>query len=166
MTVSWLYSKFQHTFLFNYKKRSFSPRLISIDTVVISFMWRFLKVNLLWAWQRTLTPNPSWTSGVVATLWHRWGWHCHNLVARSKIRVVATQLSKIFTTSVFHVFRTLLQRLCTIATTLTIGFLSHFTTDYSDSFPTIISSNKLRVTKLLCGTKSTWCLLKELFIYS
>ena len=165
MTVSSFYSKFQYTFLFSYKKRSFSS-WINFHRSCGYFMGRFLKVNLFWARKRTLTPNSSWTSGVVATLWHRWGWHCHNLVARSKIRVVATQLSKIFTTSVFHVFRTLLQRLCTIATTLTIGFLSHFTTDYSDSFPTIISSNKLRVTKLLCGTKSTWCLLKELFIYS
>ena len=165
MTVSSFYSKFQYTFLFSYKKRSFSS-WINFHRSCGYFMGRFLKVNLVWAWQRTLTPNSSWTSGVVATLWHRWGWHCHNLVARSKIRVVATQLSKIFTTSVFDVFRTLLQRLCTIATTLTIGFLSHFTTDYSDSFPAIISSNKLRVTKLLCGTKSTWCPLKELFIYS
>lgn len=127
------------------------------------FMWRFHELNLVWAQQRTLTPNPSWNSGVVPTLWQHWGWHCHNLVARSKMRVVATPVSKILTTSVFDVVKTLLQRQCNVATTLTVGILGHFTTNYSDSFPSITSSNKLRVTKLLRGTESKSCLLKELF---
>ena len=79
------------------------------------------------------------------------------------MRVVATPVSKILTTSVFDVVKTLLQRQCNVATTLTVGILGHFTTNYSDSFPSITSSNKLRVTKLLRGTESKSCLLKELF---
>ena len=51
---------------------------------------------------------------------------CHNVVARSKIRVVPTSLSDVVTTSLSDVAKTLSKRCYNVATTLSIGFLGHF----------------------------------------
>ena len=80
---------------------------------------------------------PSWHSDVVTTLSQRCCWRCHNVVARSKMRVVPTSVSDVVTTSLSNVVKTLPQRCCNVATTLSIGLLGHFTTDYSDFFPFI-----------------------------
>ena len=64
-------------------------------------------------------------------------WHCHNVVTRSKMRVVPTSVSDVVTTSLSDVIKTLPQRCCNVATTFSIGFLGHFTTDYSDFYPFI-----------------------------
>ena len=62
---------------------------------------------------------------------------CHNVMVRSKMRVVQTSVSDVVTTSLSDVIKTLPQRCCNVATTFSIGFLGHFTTDYSDFFPFI-----------------------------
>ena len=80
---------------------------------------------------------PSWHSDVVTTLSQRRCWRCHNVVARSKMRVVPTSVSDVVTTSLSNVVKTLPQRCYNVATTLSIGLLGHFTTDYSDFFPFI-----------------------------
>ena len=80
---------------------------------------------------------PSWHSDVVTTLWQRRCWRCHNVVTRSQIRVAPTSVSDVVTTSLSDVIKTLPQRCCNVATTFSIGFLGHFTTDYSDFFPFI-----------------------------
>ena len=51
---------------------------------------------------------------------------CHNVVARSKIRVVPTSLSDVVTTSLSDVAKTLPKRCYNVATTLSIGYLGHF----------------------------------------
>ena len=58
---------------------------------------------------------------------------CHNVMVRSKMRVVQTSVSDVVTTSLSDVIKTS-QRCCNVTTTLSIGFLGHFTTDYSDFF--------------------------------
>ena len=62
---------------------------------------------------------------VVTTLWHGRKW------------VVPTSVYDVVTTSLSDVIKTLPQRCCNVATTFSIGFLGHFTTDYSDFFPFI-----------------------------
>ena len=52
---------------------------------------------------------------------------CDNVVAWSKMRVVPTSVS--------DVVKSLPQRCCNVAATLSIGLLGYFTTDYSDFFP-------------------------------
>ena len=79
---------------------------------------------------------PSWHSDVVTTLSQRRCWRCHNVVARSKMRVVPTLVSDVVTTSLSNVVKTLPQRCYNVTTTLSIGLvLGHFTMDYSDFFP-------------------------------
>ena len=80
---------------------------------------------------------PSWHSDVVTTLPQRCCWRCHNAVTRSKMRVVPTSFSDVVTASLSDVIKTLPQRCCNIVTTFSIGFLGHFTTDYSNFFPFI-----------------------------
>ena len=63
-------------------------------------------------------------------------WHS-NVVTRSKMRVVPLSVSEVVTTLLSDVIKTLPQRCCNVATTLSIGFQGHFTTDYSDFFPFI-----------------------------
>ena len=53
------------------------------------------------------------------------------------MRVIPTSVSDVVTTSLSDVIKTLPQHYYNVATTLSIGFLGHFTTDYSDSFPFI-----------------------------
>ena len=48
--------------------------------------------------------------------------------------VVPTSVSNVVTTSLSDVIKALPQRYYNVATTLSIGFLGHFTTDYSDFF--------------------------------
>ena len=60
---------------------------------------------------------------------------CDNVVAWSKMRVVPTSVSGFVTTLLSNVVKKLPQRCYNIATTLLIGLLGHFTTDYSDFFP-------------------------------
>ena len=75
---------------------------------------------------------------------------CDNVVvARSKMRVVPTSVSDVVTTSLSDVVKTLPQRYCNVATTLNIGLLGHFTTDYSNFFSFI----ETRVAKVLSGIK-------------
>ena len=81
--------------------------------------------------------HPNWHSDVVTTLSQRRCSRCHNVVARLKMRVVPTSVSDVVTTLLSDVIKTLPQRCCNVATTLSIGFLGHFTTDYSDFFPFI-----------------------------
>ena len=80
---------------------------------------------------------PSWHSDVVTTLSEHRFWRCHNVVAPSKMRVVPTSVSDVVTTSLSDLIKTLPKRCCNIATTLSIGFLGHFNTNYSDFFPFI-----------------------------
>ena len=80
---------------------------------------------------------PSWHSDVVTMLSQCRCWRCHNVVTRSKMRVVPTLVYDIVTTSLSDVIKTLPQRCCNVTTALSIGFLGHFTTDYSDFFPFI-----------------------------
>ena len=61
----------------------------------------------------------------------------HNVSARSKMRFVPTSVSDVVTMSLSDVVKTWQQRCYNVATTLSIGFLGHFTTDYSDLFPFI-----------------------------
>ena len=63
-------------------------------------------------------------------------WHS-NVVAWSKMRVVPRSVSDVVATSLFDVVKTLPQHCYNVATTSSIGFLGHFTTDYSDFFPFI-----------------------------
>ena len=49
----------------------------------------------------------------------------------------ANVVSNVVTTSLSDVIKTLPQGCCNVATTLSIGFPGHFTTDYSDFFPFI-----------------------------
>ena len=58
-------------------------------------------------------------------------------VAQSKMTVVPTSVSDVVTTLLSDVIKTLPQRCCNVTTTLSIGFLGHFTTEYSDFFPFI-----------------------------
>ena len=46
----------------------------------------------------------------MTTLSQRRGWRCHNVVRRSKMRVVATSVSDVVTTSLFNVVKMLAQR--------------------------------------------------------
>ena len=62
---------------------------------------------------------------------------CHNVVARSKMRVVPTSVSEVVTTLLSDVIKTLPQRCCNVTTTFSIIFQGHFTTDYSNFFPFI-----------------------------
>ena len=71
-------------------------------------------------------------SDVVTTLSQRRGWRCHNVVARSKMRVVATSVSDFGTTSSCDIVKTLPQRrhnvkqlLCRPFYYRQIWFLSH-----------------------------------------
>ena len=70
---------------------------------------------------------------------------CENVVTTSLLtlsqrcdtvvnEVVPTSVSDVVTTSLSNVIKTLPQRYCNIVTTLSIGFLGYFTTDYSDFF--------------------------------
>ena len=81
--------------------------------------------------------QPSWHRHVVTTLSQRRCWRCHNVVTWSKMRIVPTSVSDVVTTSLSDVIKTLPQHCCNVATTFSIGFLGHFTTDYSDFFPFI-----------------------------
>ena len=83
------------------------------------------------------TTLPSWHSDVVTTLLKRRCWRCHNVAARSKMRVVLTSVSDVVTTSLSNVVKKLPQRCYNVTTTLSIALLCHFTTDYSDFFPFI-----------------------------
>ena len=83
--------------------------------------------------RRSNSPIPNWHNDVVTTLSQR----CHNIVARSKMRVVPTSVSNVVTTLLSNVVKTLPQRCYNVATTLSIGLLGHFATDYSDFFPFI-----------------------------
>ena len=51
---------------------------------------------------------------------------CHNVVARSKIRVVATSISNVVTTSLYDVAKMLPQRCYNVATTSTNGCIGAF----------------------------------------
>ena len=62
---------------------------------------------------------------------------CHNVMVRSKMRVVQTSVSDVVTTSLSDVIKTLPQHCCNIGTTLSNAFLGHFSTEYSDFFPFI-----------------------------
>ena len=53
-------------------------------------------------------------------------------LVRAKMRVVPTSVSDVGTTSLADVIKTLPQRYYNVATILSIGFLDHFTTGYSD----------------------------------
>ena len=70
---------------------------------------------------------------------------CENVVTTSLLtlsqrcdtvvnEVVPTSVSDVVTTSLSNVIKTLPQRYCNVVTTLSIGFLGYFTTDYSDFF--------------------------------
>ena len=59
---------------------------------------------------------------------------CDNVVALSKMRVVRTSVSDVVTMSLSDVIMTLPQRCYNLTTTLTIGFLDHFTTEHSAFF--------------------------------
>ena len=72
----------------------------------------------------------------VVTTSQRRCWRCHN-VARSKMRFVPTLVSYVVTKSLSDVVKKLPQLCCNLTTTLSIGFLGHFTTDYFDFFPFI-----------------------------
>ena len=100
--------------------------------VFYHFVGLALKICL---WYGTF--QPSWHSDVVTTLSQRRCWHCHNAVAQSKMRFVATSVSDVVTTSLSDVSKKLPQRCCNVAATLSIKFLGHFTTDFSDFFPFI-----------------------------
>ena len=76
-----------------------------------------------------------------ATLWR--GWRCHNVTARSKMRVVATSVSGIVTKLLSDVVRTMPQRCYNVTTTLTIWFVNHFITDNSDFFPALSIESSL-----------------------
>ena len=85
---------------------------------------------------------PSWHSGVVITSQRRC-WCCHNVVARSKIRVVLMSVS--------DVVKTLLQRF------QALNFKAILLRTILISFP---SSKCERVTKVLSGIKHTSFLFK------
>ena len=76
---------------------------------------------------------PSWHSDVVTTLSIRCCWRCHNVVAWLKMRLVPTSAFDV-TTSLSDVIKALPQRCYNVATTLSTGFLGHFTMDYFDFF--------------------------------
>ena len=80
-------------------------------------------------------------------------WHCHNVVTRSKMRVVPTSVSDVVTTSLSDVIKTLPQRCCNVATTFSILLQTILI-----SFP---SSKRERVTKVLSGIKHTSSLFKR-----
>ena len=69
---------------------------------------------------------PNWHSDVVTTLWQRRGCRYHNFVASSKMRVVATSVSNVVTTSLYDVAKTLPQCCYNVATTLTNGCVGAF----------------------------------------
>ena len=102
--------------------------------------------------------HPSWHSDVMTRLSQRRCYRCCNVATRSKMRVVPTSVSSVVTAWLSDVIKTLPQRCCNVATTFIIGFLGHFTTDYSDFFP---SSKRERVTKVLSGIKHKSSLLKK-----
>ena len=77
---------------------------------------------------------PSWHSDVATTLSQRRCWRCHNVVARSNRRVVPTSVSDVVITLLSDVVMTLSQRCYNVTTTLSIGFIGHFTTHYSVFF--------------------------------
>ena len=79
---------------------------------------------------------PSWHSNVVTTLSQSRCWRCHSIVSQSKMRVVPKSVS-VAITSLLDVIKKLSERCYNVATTLNIGFLGHFTTDYPDFFPFI-----------------------------
>ena len=62
---------------------------------------------------------PSWHSDVVTTLSQHYWWRCHNIVARSKVRVVPTSVSDVMTTPQSDIVKTLPQRCYNVATRLT-----------------------------------------------
>ena len=109
-----------------------------------------LDINIKRVETESLQSNkPSWHSEIVTTLLQRRGWRCQNVVAQSKIRVVAMSVSDVVTTSLSKYVKTLPQRCYNVATTLSIWFLRHFITDNSDFFATIETWE---------GYKSTWAL--------
>ena len=61
----------------------------------------------------------------------------HNVVARSKMRAVPTSVFHVVTKQLSAVIKTLPRRCCNVPPTVSIGFLGHFTTGYSDYFPFI-----------------------------
>ena len=67
------------------------------------------------------SPRYSYPAGTVA-LWLRCSWCCHNVVARSIMRVVATSVSDVATTS-YDVATTLLQRRYIIKQWMSTRFL-------------------------------------------
>ena len=98
---------------------------------------RFLRIS--YKDQKTSYHNflPSWHSDVVTTLSQRRCWRCPNVVARPKMRVMPTLVSDVVTTSLSDVLKIMPERCYNVASTLSIGFLGHFTTDYFDFFPFI-----------------------------
>ena len=78
---------------------------------------------------------------------------CHNVMVRSKMRVVQTSVSDVVTTSLSDVIKTLPQRCCNVATTFSILLQTILI-----SFP---SSKRERVTKVLSGIKHTSSLFKR-----
>ena len=62
---------------------------------------------------------PSWHSDVVTTLSQHYWWRCHNIVARSKVRVVPTSVSDVMTTPQSDIVKTFPQRCYNVATRLT-----------------------------------------------
>ena len=94
-------------------------------------------VYLVFSFSALELKQPSWHNDVATTLSQRRCWRCHNVSARSKMRFVPTSVSDVVTMSLSDVVKTWQQRCYNVATTLSIGFLGHFTTDYSDLFPFI-----------------------------
>ena len=69
---------------------------------------------------------PSCHTNVVITLSQRWDWGCHNVVARSKMRVMATSVSNDVTATLYDVAKTLPQRYYNAAKTSTNGCVGVF----------------------------------------
>ena len=115
----------------SYQNKKLEQNLSHIITKLHILNESIIELATICLWDKI----PSWHRDVVTTLSQRRCWRCHNVVARSKMRVVPTSVSNVVTTSFSDVIKMLPQRCCNVATLLSIGFLGHFTTDYSHFFP-------------------------------
>ena len=94
-------------------------QIVLPSSISIRLMWRS-GISILALYY------PNCNSNVVTTLSQRCDWGCHNVVTRSKMRVMATSVSNDVTTTLYDVAKTLPQRYYNAAKTLTNGCVGVF----------------------------------------
>ena len=89
----------------SYQNKKLEQNLSHIITKLHILNESIIELATICLWDKI----PSWHRDVVTTLSQRRCWRCHNVVARSKMRVVPTSVSNVVTTLLSNVIKTLLK---------------------------------------------------------